>query len=300
MPDISEVGDEEFTLSYSTDPTIAAFKIDDEKGVKFLPTNLSITLPDLIVFQVWNCSVTSVNGNHFKGLSKLKSLNLAHNKVQNVSSDAFIDLVSLEKLGLSNNRIQFLAENTFASLRSLRRLFLENNEIQVLHPKIFGSLVEVRNVNLDKNRISAIDGNIFENATNLMGVSFTSNKLERIPKNLFKKNLKLKNIWLDINSIKLVDANMFDHLVNLENVYFESNLCVDEAYNVNDFEALRNDLKANCNENAVVGETQGDLVKSPLKGLFLLAFKNLKILKFIILLLQLGKFSVQLLLGCGA
>lgn len=265
-PDISEVGDDEFTISYSTDPKISAFIIDDEKGVKFLPTNLNRTLPALILIQVWNCSVTSVNGNHFKGLSKLRSLNLAHNKIQNISSDAFADLVNLEDLTLSNNRIRLLAENTFASLKSLKIFLIENNQIQIMHPKIFVSLVKVRNINLNMNRISAIDENIFENAVELKKVSFTSNKLERIPRNLFKNNLKLEKIWLDTNSIEIVNAHMFDHLRELEQVDFEDNICVDEIYNENDFEALRNDLKANCNENAAVGQTQGGLVQSPVKG----------------------------------
>lgn len=252
VPAIDEVDDRNFTISSEADPTIQVFGIQNKKGVKFLPTNLFRIFPDLIVIEVLNCSVALVE-NHFKGLSKLKYLNLGHNKINHIASDAFIDLTSLEVLGLSYNRIRFLAENIFSTLQVLETLHLSNNKIQVLHPNIFGSIAKVELLNLEQNKIFALPENIFENTTSLKKLSFYANKLVTIPNNLLKNNLKLETIWLNVNNIEFIDANMFNHLPSLEFVSLKGNVCVDKIYNKTDFSSMRADLKKNCSQNFIPG-----------------------------------------------
>lgn len=139
-------------------------------GVKFLPTNLAHVLPNLIQVHVYKCSVTSVQGNHFKGLSKLKFLLLEYNEIEHVASDAFATLVNLKELFLHSNKIRVLHKDTFASLKKLRKLNLADNKIENLHPEIFKSLWEIESIDLHMNSIHGLDGKIFDNLPSLRSV----------------------------------------------------------------------------------------------------------------------------------
>lgn len=247
--DIDEVGEEDFTILSATDLTTLGFRINNNPGVKFLPTNLFRVFPDLLAVEVWFCSVTSVNGNHFKNLSKLKFLNLDSNEIEHISDDAFVDLVSLETLDLGHNRIKSLSEYIYVTLEALESLFLHDNEIEFLHPKTFSSLVNLKDVDFDRNEIASLDENIFENTTSLEDIRICNNKLETIPKNLFKNNLNLESVWLNENNITSIDGEMLDHLPNLNFVALTLSFCGERFYFSENFEDFKKDLKKCCTEN---------------------------------------------------
>lgn len=249
-PELNEVHQQDFIISRLNDRTTQGFDIKNKKGVKYLPNNLFQAFPNLIVVQVFNCSVTTANKNHFKSLSKLKTLSLSRNEIEEIAAEAFADLVSLELLILNYNQILFLDKNLFVSLSMLERLFLENNKIRILHPEIFISLVNMWFINLDKNEILFLDGNTFETLISLKEMSISFNKLETIPKNLFRNNLKLERVWFEGNNIKFIDANMFDSLSDLYYVDLESNVCADKYYDVLKIDEISNDLKQNCSETS--------------------------------------------------
>lgn len=243
--EVSTVNDEGFTISATNDRLTLAFSIRDKKGVKFLPTNFLRAFPELILVEVLSCSVSSVK-NHFKGLSKLRSLNLFANKIDQITSDAFVDLVRLERLNLGQNKIRSLGKNIFAKLLALKGLFLHSNEIASLLPDVFSSLVNVKEIFLQNNKIVSLDENVFEKLANLKDIYLRANKLENIPKDLFKNNLKLENILLDTNKIGFADANMFAHLRNLQLVNLKGNVCISKSYSAGSFYALKRDLKQTC------------------------------------------------------
>lgn len=78
----NEADDGDFTISNKVDPTILAFGIVDKKKVKFLPIFVFRAFPELIIIRIYNCSVTLISENHFKGSSKLDFLNLRHNEIK--------------------------------------------------------------------------------------------------------------------------------------------------------------------------------------------------------------------------
>lgn len=251
--DIEKVDDDDFTITTDLDESIQGFNIKNETGVKFLPTYLSCAFPDLITFQVHNCSVTSVKENHFNGLSKLRSLSLNYNKIETIYSDAFVDLTSLELLALAHNRIQSFEKTTFASLRRLQSLYLSYNQIETLHPDIFDSLKNVEVINLSNNRLSSIDEDVFKNTTRIRWILLLQNELVTIPSNLFTNNLKLERVWLHDNKIKVLDAKMFGHLPLLE--VFDSNgsmqpkFCIYGSTYGMDYDELSSSLEAKCHKN---------------------------------------------------
>lgn len=249
ISNIHEIDNENFTFPPETKSTISLLLIDDEPGVKFLPANFLAAIPDVEVLQIFNCSVAEVNENHFKGLSKLRILILAFNKIEHIAGDAFADLVSLESLSLAYNRIKFFWESIFAPLTALKMLSLESNEIQNLQPKIFRSHKNLEGLRLSNNEIMTLDGSIFETLMRLKYIYLNDNKLEKFEKSLFQNNSKLERIWLNDNRIKFIDADMFDHLSNLESVNLRQNVCIDDDYAGN-FDNLSNDLQRNCTENS--------------------------------------------------
>lgn len=215
--------------------------------VKFLPKNLSVVLPELVDVRISKTAVTAIGESHFKGLSKVKFLNLERNQIEYVPNNAFTDLASLERLYLTKNRIQYIGKLAFSALSSLKKLKLGENQIRFLHPEIFKSLVNLEELKLYANDIVSLNEHIFEHLSRLDYISIVRNKLTKIPRNLFANNTRLTRINLYQNQIKFIDAQMFDHLLRLKHVYLVKNQCVDKNFiDMDDFNALKNHLKENC------------------------------------------------------
>lgn len=73
----------------------------------------------------------------FKGLSRLKMLNLGGNQLTNVSKTWFSDLVELEVLYLDRNQLANIEEGTFENLTSLITLHLNSNNLTTLPFSVF-------------------------------------------------------------------------------------------------------------------------------------------------------------------
>lgn len=124
-------------LNAQRDDTILGFDARSNKNVKFLPGNIGEKFPKLEGLAVWDCALTVVRERYFKGLKKLKYLNLAKNEISIVEKDAFRDLASLDYLGLDYNKIQTLDARAFETLINLTNAFLNYNQIKSLNPNIF-------------------------------------------------------------------------------------------------------------------------------------------------------------------
>lgn len=254
-PEVTRVDDENFAIKSDMASTTTGFYFADMRDIKFLPTHLNHSLPALVALQVFNCSVTSVNENNFKGLSQLKVLNLFHNLIEHVTSNAFQDLERLEYLDLSSNKIRSLRENTFITLKALEILLLAGNDIQLIQLEMFRSLVNLHTLNLSGNSIYIIEGNIFDTLVNMKIILFNDNELEKIPNNLFKNNSRLQMISLKQNKIKFIDSDMFDNLSTLKVVALMDNVCINKSYE-NNFDVMRSDLKQNCTESLIQADAK--------------------------------------------
>ena len=217
-----KIDDEGFFVACDPNLSIPAFSIEHIKEVKFLPENIVDSFPELIVFEVWNCSIKTVHGEHFKGLTKLEYLNLAYNEIESMDGDSFKDLTKLENLDLVHNKIRTINPNWFQSLETLRIFLIGRNQIELLDEKIFENLQNIEKIRLDYNELSTI------------------------PVSLFENNLQLKDIYLDVNKIQTISSTMFDHLKNLEFVDLQDNICVHDYFGPNKFDEMKNVLSKNC------------------------------------------------------
>jgi Leucine-rich repeat (LRR) protein len=66
----------------------------------FLPVNVTSVLPNLVKYSAWDCFITEVSKENFKGLINLNYLSLASNKIREIPTDTFEDLVNLRQLYL--------------------------------------------------------------------------------------------------------------------------------------------------------------------------------------------------------
>ena len=217
-----KIDGEGFSVAGDPNESIQGFYIWDIKDVKFLPENIAEAFPGLIAYKVRSCSIRTVNGNHFKGLNKLESLNLPYNEIESIDGDSFKDLTNLEDIDLSYNKIKTVDPHWFQSLETLLVFYIDHNKLEFLDEKIFDNLQNLRNITL------------------------TNNKLATIPANLFKNNLKLEWIWLNENKIQTISSTMFDHLKNLSRINLKNNVCVNRFYYHDRFNEMKNVLSAYC------------------------------------------------------
>ena len=213
---------EGFFVESDPNLSILALIIQNNKEVKFLPSNIVDYFHKLRFYEVENCSIKTVNRKHFNGLNKLERLDLSLNEIELIDRDSFKDLNNLKSLDLSHNKIKTIDPKFFQSLETLLQLMIGNNQIEFL------------------------DGDIFVKIKNVRFIDLEHNKLSTIPADLFKNNLELDEIWLHANEIQAISPTMFDHLLYLHYVDLRINTCVDDSINQNRINEVKNVLRKNC------------------------------------------------------
>ena len=137
---------------------------------------------NLIEFDASNNKLTAIDANLFRGLSKLKKINLNDNKLTDIDTNLFNDSLNLELLNLSFNKISKINLTGLVNLKDLD-----------LHDNYFASvpnlqdLFNLEQVYLSCNRISKIEPNQFENLKKLKNCSIWSNLLLLPDKKSFEK-----------------------------------------------------------------------------------------------------------------
>ena len=201
---------------------VQALSIKNNKEVKFLPHYIVESFPGLIVYEVWNCFISTVNEDHFKGLNELRDLSLSHNQIESIDGNSFKDLTKLGQLDLEHNKIKMIDPNWLKSLGTLRELSMSYNQIETL------------------------DEQVFDNLQNLREISLSFNSISTVPANLLKHNLKLLSILLSANEIETISSTMFNHLRNLTYVDLQNNYCVDDDFVEYQIDGIKNTLMLNC------------------------------------------------------
>ena len=155
--------------------SIQGFSIEDNKEVKFLPENIVELFSELIVYEVYNCSIRTVNGKHFKGLTKLESLNLAYNEIEPMDEDSFKDLTKLWELRIGDNQIKHLDVQIFDNLKNLKYVSLQNNKLLTIPANLFKNNLKLAGIFLDGNQIQTISSRMFDHLKKLNYVDLRYN-----------------------------------------------------------------------------------------------------------------------------
>merc|ERR1712079_770293 len=111
----------------------------------------------------WASVVMEVEAEAFKGLNKLKRLNLTNNNLWTMPQSAFCHLHSLTSLNLSQNYLQDVSDLGFGSreLRACRLpvqvLDLSGNAFSKLPERAFGQLGKLRVLGLASNNLNVME-----------------------------------------------------------------------------------------------------------------------------------------------
>lgn len=116
------------------------------------PRGIGETFPSLERLWIIGCGIKDITRRDFVGLSKLKTLNLKRNMIEEIHEDTFQDLSNLKYLSLSYNNIRFVHPKAFKSLVKIETLSLQSNSF------IDGTWNDLTNENNRRDALYQIEG----------------------------------------------------------------------------------------------------------------------------------------------
>lgn len=90
----------DFLITTARDDSVEGFYAEDNKKLVYLSTNLGEIFPNLIGVHASNCSIKTISKETFKGLNKLRELQLGSNQIAEIGDDYFDHIPSVEKIVL--------------------------------------------------------------------------------------------------------------------------------------------------------------------------------------------------------
>jgi Leucine-rich repeat (LRR) protein len=113
----------------------------------------------LLVLDISNNLLTSLEQNIFRSLINLEYLNISSNKLNEINFDQFASLVNVGTLDLSNNSLEYLHPKTFENSHHLQDLYLHMNRIKRID-KLYG-FDSIKNIFIDLHLILINSSNVF-------------------------------------------------------------------------------------------------------------------------------------------
>ena len=120
--------------------------------------------------------IRKIDSNTFKGLNKLRILDLYNNEIEEIDVKSFESLSNLKELSLNNNKLNRIDSNTFKGLTNLETLWLDNNEIVEIDVKSFESLSNLKALWLNNNKLKEIDRKCFERLKSIEVIEIYENE----------------------------------------------------------------------------------------------------------------------------
>ncbi|KAH8405217.1 hypothetical protein KR222_011138, partial [Zaprionus bogoriensis] len=158
----------------------------------------------------------------FVGLTALRQLNLANNRIQRISSEALALLPKLKTLDLSKNQLHSVEANMFLRPNRLAHLILNSNEIGSVDEQAFAKLTNLTDLELSNNRLSSLPVGVFKNLNHLKKLTLNYNQLE-INWSTFRGLLSLQKLQLKANNIRMLQDGVFHVMRNIESIELDHN-----------------------------------------------------------------------------
>ena len=134
----------------------------------------------------------------FKGMaSKLYSINLQNNQIEEIPFDTFYDLPKLAFLNVRDNKIKSLPPNLFTNSPVFISLVIISNKLTALHADLFKDCPAFEILRAEFNQIEELHEDLFKNNPNMTIISMKHNKIRNIP--------------MDFNRFELLGVADFTH-----------------------------------------------------------------------------------------
>lgn len=112
----------------------------------FVPQNFGDKFAGLEKFTAKSTGLVRIRDKSFRGMGKLKTLELVDNIIFEITNDVFNDLAELEELNLSYNKLQLIKFDTFKSLTKLLKLNLQGNAIKNIDSNFLSILKHIKTI----------------------------------------------------------------------------------------------------------------------------------------------------------
>ena len=173
------------------------------------------------------CQLTSIDISVLNGLTKLHTLVLSNNDLQNLPDGLFQNNPELKELKLNKQENPItLSENVFQGIEmSLNHLFINDNTISV---SIFWSLIEklpnLLELYASQLNLYTIPDKAFKNNIQLNNLDLANNSISVIQESAFYRlRYSLKTLSLSHNSIESISKCVFPQFALLEYLYLQDN-----------------------------------------------------------------------------
>lgn len=233
-------------------PRVVRYKNSTNSTATRLNTNLS-TATQISRLELIDLSrnellkITGITWDKLKVLTKIKSINLAHNNLRrpiNLIDRGLINRIvfreNLEMSEESNDQFELTVPSTSNQLSLcdflssspddadlLNEVILTNNLMIGLKSIDFNSRQcrQVQVLKLARNQIGSIENNSFISLRNLESIDLSSNELTNLTSgSLFVSNKKLRSLSLSKNKLRLVASDLLSNLIDLEELFLNDNL----------------------------------------------------------------------------
>ncbi|XP_034936923.1 leucine-rich repeat-containing protein 15-like [Chelonus insularis] len=153
---------------------------------------------------------------------KLRRLQIAHNKINQLNYEAFAGLYHLIDADFSSNNITKIDPEAFKDSRGLITLELQNNPLD----EVQGQFLNCRGLlylNLSSCGIRHMNEDFFSNTTTLITLDLSYNPLETLDPGPFQHLKNLEHLNLNNCNITHISPKTFSNLENLRTLFLANN-----------------------------------------------------------------------------
>lgn len=115
-----------------------------------------IFFPNMVKYLVTASGVKFIERDDFSAMSKLETLDLSNNEIEEIPEDAFYDLSELVDLFIDNNRVKALSGRLLNNAHFFQRFKASNNSLEILESEFFTGNPSLKIVSLDNNKLHKI------------------------------------------------------------------------------------------------------------------------------------------------
>uniref|UniRef100_A0A3B3USG7 Toll-like receptor 13 n=1 Tax=Poecilia latipinna TaxID=48699 RepID=A0A3B3USG7_9TELE len=141
------------TILYQENPSDHVYVDCSQRNLLAIPDDIP---KDAVSLLFCRNHVLKLKQDDFRGLFKLRILELELNKIYHVENESFLDLAFLKTLNMRLNELTSITANMFQGLSNLTQLDLSFNSIQCIHKTAFNFLVSLQTVEISGNKFQQI------------------------------------------------------------------------------------------------------------------------------------------------
>ena len=163
-------------------------------------------------------NMSTVDGNYFQGLDKLKKLELTDNKLHTFLNNTFLGIPNLTELKLNYNSFSAIPSQNICLLKKLENLQMTSNNLTSGKiDECFTELLHLYYLDISHNSIGEIQEFDFYSLRNspIEELYMSNVGLGKLSPNIFKWLPRLRRLDIHSNNLTYLEPDVFVHVPNL-------------------------------------------------------------------------------------